>query len=436
MRVSTGMYFDSGVRGISQQMSSVYKLQQQIATGRRIVTPADDPVAAAQALQAQQSKDVNAQFTTNIGNAKSALKMEEAQLSSVMDMFGRLRELTVQAGNDPLSANDRVSIAMELRSRFDELMGLANSTDGSGQYLFSGFQGSTKPFGGNVDALIIGASTEVQYLGDDGQRTLQVASNRYLPVSDAGNDVFMRIKTGNGSFTTAYAGGNAGTGVIDAGSVTDPVTWNALANKNYSITFASDASTTPPTTRYDILDAGGNSLLTGGPGAAPIANQRLYKSGEAIVLQSQGAEAAFNLGAAVTISGDPVAGDSFGVAPSSSQSLFKTIATLIGRLESPPLGAAEQAQFSADIGSALTNLDQAQENLLRVTASLGARGNELDSLENINADLGLQYEERLSNLQDLDVVKAYTDLTRKITEMQAAQKSFEATANLSLFNYL
>ncbi|MBI5783988.1 MAG: flagellar hook-associated protein FlgL [Rhodocyclales bacterium] len=436
MRISTNMIYNAGVAAINRQTADLLHLQQQVSTGRRIITPADDPVAAARALEVQQAKDVVDQFSANQGNAQASLNLEEAQLSSVRDMFGRLRELTVQAGNDPLSANDRRSIAMELRSRFDELMGIANATDGSGQYLFSGFQGSTTPFSGNVDAIISGASTEVQYLGDDGQRTLQVSPTRYVPVSDAGNDVFMRIKNGNGYFTTAYAAGNTGTGIADAGSVTNPQTWNALANKNYSIVFASDASTTPATTRYDILDAGGNSLLTGGPGAAPIANQRVYKSGEAIVLASQGAEPAFDLGATVTVSGDPAVGDSFAIAPSTSQSLFKTLANLIGKLEKAPFGAAEQAKFSADIGSALTNLGQAQENILRVSAAVGARGNELDSLASTNADVALQYQQNLSNLQDLDWAKALSDITRKQTDLEAAQKSFVSTSQLSLFNYL
>lgn len=436
MRISTNMIYNAGVAAINRQTADLLHLQQQVSTGRRIITPADDPVAAARALEVQQAKDVVDQFSANQGNAQASLNLEEAQLSSVRDMFGRLRELTVQAGNDPLSANDRRSIAMELRSRFDELMGIANATDGSGQYLFSGFQGSTTPFSGNVDAIISGASTEVQYLGDDGQRTLQVSPTRYVPVSDAGNDVFMRIKNGNGYFTTAYAAGNTGTGIADAGSVTNPQTWNALANKNYSIVFASDPSTTPATTKYDILDAGGNSLLTGGPGAAPIANQRVYKSGEAIVLASQGAEPAFDLGATVTVSGDPAVGDSFAIAPSTSQSLFKTLANLIGKLEKAPFGAAEQAKFSADIGSALTNLSQAQENILRVSAAVGARGNELDSLASTNADVALQYQQNLSNLQDLDWAKALSDITRKQTDLEAAQKSFVSTSQLSLFNYI
>lgn len=436
MRISTSMIFDAGVSAINRQTAELLHLQQQVSTGRRIITPADDPVAAARALEVQQAKDVLDQYSTNQGNAQSSLNLEEVQLGSVRDMFGRLRELTVQAGNDPLSASDRRSIAMELRSRFDELMGIANSTDASGEYLFSGFQGSTKPFGGNVDAMISGASTEVQYLGDDGQRMLQVSPTRQLAVSDAGNDVFMRIKNGNGSFTTAYAAGNTGTGIAEAGNVTDPTTWNALPDKNYSIVFSVDATTNPATTYYDILDSGGISLLTGVAPPTAQADQRVYHSGEAIVLTNQGAEPPFDLGASVTISGDPAAGDSFAIAPSTSQSLFKTLATLIGNLEHAPIGAAEQAKFSADIGSALTNLDQAHENILRVTAAVGSRGNELDSLASTNADVTLQYQRTLSNLQDLDWTKALSDITRKQTDLEAAQKSFVMVSNLSLFNYL
>ena len=151
MRVATSMIFDAGVAAINKQTASLLHLQQQVATGRRILTPADDPVAAARALEVTQSKDILAQYSTNQDNANSALGLEEAQLTSVNDMFARIKELTVQAGNATLSASDRKSIAFELRGRFDELLGIANAADGQGQYIFSGYMGSTKPFGGNVD---------------------------------------------------------------------------------------------------------------------------------------------------------------------------------------------------------------------------------------------------------------------------------------------
>ncbi len=438
MRISSGMLFDAGIGTINRQSAALLHLQQQVASGRRILTPSDDPVAAARALEVTQSRDIITQFTTNHGNANSALGLEEAQLSSSSDLIARVRELAVQAGNSTLSNSDRKALAFELRARFDELIGIANATDGSGQYVFSGFMGSTKPFGGSVDSILSGAKTDVDYMGDDGQRKLQVSPTRFLEVSDSGSDVFNRIRNGNGYFTTGYTNSNTGTGIIDGGNVTDPAKWNAATNtKNYEINFTVDNAVTPPVTYYDIVDGGGNSLLTGGAAPAPQLNQRVYKSGEPINLKSQGAEPAFDFGANVTLTGDPLAGDKFVLAPSSSQSVFKTITNLIGALESGSTGtAASTAKLANDIGFALTNLDQSTENILRVRSQIGARMNEIESLGSVNTDLKLQYEETLSNLQDLDYAKTLSDLTRKQTDLEAAQKSFISSSKLSLFNYL
>jgi flagellar hook-associated protein 3 FlgL len=421
MRISTSMIYDAGVGSINRQTAQMLHLQQQVASGRRILTASDDPVAAARALEVQQAKDVTDQYGTNQSNAKSALGLEEAQLGSATDMFGRLHELAVTAGNSTLSASNRKGIAVELRARFEEMMGLANSTDGTGQYQFSGYMGSTKPFGGNVDALVNGTTPDVTYSGDDGQRTLQVAATRHLEVSDAGTDVFMRIKNGNGQFTTNYAAGNTGTGIADAGSVTNPAAWVAPSSGAYTIQFSVAAGVTT----YQIYD-GATALL-----AAPAT----YNSGQPIALQKTTAPPA-DFGASVTISGSPAAGDSFSVAPSSSQSVFKTIAKLIGTLESTVVSAADQAKYSGDIRSALTNLGQAQENILAVRAAVGSRLNELDSLSSLNTDLDLQYQQTLSKLQDLDYAQAITDLTRKQVDLEAAQKSFAMTTKLSLFDYL
>jgi flagellar hook-associated protein 3 FlgL len=437
IRVSTGMIFDAGVTAMNTQTASLLHLQQQVATGRRIVTPADDPVAAARALEVTQAQDVTKQYSTNHDNAKSALGLEEAQLTSVNDMMARLKELTVQAGNASLSASDRRSVALELRARFEELIGIANATDGTGQYLFAGYMGSTKPFGASIDAMVQNTALEVTYSGDNGQRKLQVSPTRFLEISDAGNDVFMRMRNGNGYFATDYATANTGTATIDAGNVTNTATWNALANKNYRIDFTVDNSVTPAVTRYDIVNTTtGNSLLTGGAAPAALANQRIYQPNQPILLQSQGVEPAFDLGASVTISGDPATNDSFTIAPSTSQSIFRTLADLIRNLEIGPAGAGTNAKYSNEIGFALQNFDQANDNILKVRAAIGSRLNEVDSLANVNADLQLQYQQTLSNLQDLDYAKAISDLTRKQTDLEAAQKSFMRVSQLSLFNYL
>ncbi|MDD5176108.1 MAG: flagellar hook-associated protein FlgL [Sterolibacterium sp.] len=195
MRISTGMIYDSGVRSIQSRSSALLLNQQKISSGRRMLSPSDDPVAAARALEVNQAKEINSQFGVTQGNARSTLGLSDGQLSSAGDLLVRVRELSVQAGNAALSESDRKSISAELRARFDELIGLANSTDGTGQYLFSGYQGSNKPFAGSVENGVV-------YQGDEGQRALRVSSSRNIPVSDSGNDIFMNIKNGNGIFVT------------------------------------------------------------------------------------------------------------------------------------------------------------------------------------------------------------------------------------------
>jgi len=456
MRISTSMIYNSGVSTINDKTSAMLHTQQQVSSGRRVVTPSDDPVAAARALDVSQAQSVNAQQGTNLDNTKSSLGLEESQLSGVNDVLTRVRELIVQAGNSNLSANDRRSIATELRSNYDQLQGLANSSDGNGNYLFSGYMGSTIPFGGTVDTLNQAPGNEVSYFGDSGQRTLQVSATRQIAISDPGNSVFQQIPNGNGHFVTSYASYNSGGGVVNAGSVADPAAWNSSVPQSVSAVFSVDTSVIPSKTYYDLVDTQsgsptqGTSLLTGqvytlpldatsAPAPATYPGQlRLYSDGQPISLKSvAGDTSTFNMGSNITITGAPAQGDSFSTAPSTSQSVFKTIATVINVLEKGNTGtSAGVAALSNDIGFALTNIDQATDNILTVRAAVGSRLNEVDALSNINQDLSLQYSSTLSTLQDLDYAKTITDLTREQTDLQAAQKSFVSTSQLSLFTYI
>lgn len=399
MRVSTGMIFSRGVESMQKQTASMLHTQQQAASGRRILTPADDPVAAARALEVEQSKRTNALFQSNQKTAGEALGLVEGQLASVGNLLQSARTLAVQGGNGALSAADRRSIAGELRQRFDELIGLANATDGDGQHLFSGYMGDTRPFAGSV-------SGGVAYSGDEGQRKLQVSASRQVAVSDSGSDVFMRIRNGNGTFATSAAAANTGSGVIDGGSAVD-----SFVPDTYTISFTPAG----PGLNYTVT-----GLVSG------VVASGAYTSGQAI---------AFN-GASVAITGAPAATDTFQVATSTSQSMFATLANLVTALEAPATGAGADALLANRIGAALANLDQAEENLLRVRATIGARQNEIDSLANAGEDLNLNYEQTLSRLRDLDYAAALTRLTQQQMTLEAAQKTFVNVSGLSLFNYV
>lgn len=448
MRISTSMIYNAGVKTINDQTAKLLHLQQQVSMGRRIVSPSDDPVAASRVLELTQASDVVQQYARNRDNAQGTLSLQETQLVGVGEVISRVRELAVQGGNGSMTSNDRRAVTAELRARFEELMGYANARDGNGRYLFSGYMGDTRPFGGAVETVtavdpVTLKPVGVQYFGDDGQRMLQVSPSRVIEVSDSGKELFQRIRDGNGNFVTGVAATNQGTAVIDAGAVLDPALWNNAANtESYEIQFWVDTNnvlTTPGKTYYDIVDTvNGNSVFTGNPpdnnpASATFSFSNQYSAGHAIALKGPGN---IDLGANVIVNGDPETGDKFTIESSTTQDLFTTLGTLILDLEQAGSGDYQQGLLANRIGFALTNLDQAEQNVLRVRAMVGSRLNEVDSLQSINEDVQLQYQQAISSLQDLDYAKTISDLTRKQTDLQAAQQSFVQTSRLSLFNYL
>lgn len=436
MRISTSTLYENGIAGILERQQTQLKLQQQVATGRRILTPADDPIAAAAALEVTQAKGVNEQYQVNIGNARAALQQQEQALGDITSLLQDVKGLAVNAGNAALRNEDRRTLATELQGRYEELLGIANRRDGSGNYLFSGYRGGVQPFSETAPGM-------VAYQGDEGQRLIQIAATRQLAVNDSGVAVFQSVPEGNGKFITAAAGGNAGSGVISAGVVTDPQAWNAAANTgDYSIRFHVDSAVTPPVTTYDIVDTVNNvSLLTGAaPAAGP--HPRTYATGSAIriatVAPPDTNPVAFDFGAEIAITGAPASGDSFVIRPAATRDIFSTLNDLISVLRtgiaagSPASPAAYQNRLNTMMG----NLDNALDNVLTVRASAGTRLRELDNAESSAADIALNHEANLSRLQDLDYAQAISELTQEQIYLQAAQKSFLQITSLRLFDFI
>jgi len=400
MRVSTNTLFDQGTKSMLQQQNGMFKLQQQISTGKRIVTPSDDPVGSARAHELTQAASLNAQYMENRQRAGDSLKLVDSTLGSVTKLIQNVQSLTVAAGNPALSASDRENMAIELRGRFEELLGLANATDDEGNYLFSGFQGKTQPF--------VQVAGGVQYMGDQGQRLAQVSASRQLPVSETGLAIFEQIKNGNGTFATIAVDSNTGSGVINAGAVTNPA---SLTGNDYQIRFAVNAGVTT----FDVINVTtGVALFSGNP----------YTSGEAISFD----------GLQFSIKGEPANGDQFEVQPSRHESLFATIGNFISALEASAIGSTGNTKLTNSLNTTLQNLDHALTNVLGTRAAAGARLQEIDSLQQAGEDTAVQYEQSLSRLQDLDFAQAISDLTRQQALLEAAQQSFIRISGLSLFN--
>jgi flagellar hook-associated protein 3 FlgL len=408
MRISSSAIYDTNVNMLNQQQGKLLHTQQQLASGRRMLTPADDPFAAARALEVSQSDSANTQFVTNRNTAKHATAMAETILQSVTSLLQDVRTAAVGDGSGVLTTSDKNSLATELRGRLEELVGLANSTDGIGNYLFSGYQGRTLPF--------VKGPNGIDYAGDDGQRLIQVDSSRQLATSDSGADIFMRIKNGNGKFSVDVSHENTGNGIISQGVVTNHA---QLTGHNYTISFNVNTADGETTTRYDITDQNTGEVISA---------DNDFVSGQIIEFD----------GVQLDISGEPGNGDEFYVKPSENESLFKTLSNLIAALSraEPTGGNAAKAQYTNSVNRALNNIDRGLDNVSTIRTSLGSRLRELDALQVTGEDIGLQYKSKLSELQDVDFNKAVSDLNQEQTSLTAAQKSFKQVSDLSLFNYL
>lgn len=183
MRISTAMLYQMGINRIGEAQGALARTQQQVATGRRIVTPADDPIGASNAVNVAASDAQNQQYAANRSLAKSALALEDGTLAGVTELIQNVKATVIAAGNPTLGNAERGFMAADLAGQLQQLMGLANATDANGDYLFAGFQSKTAPYVANP-------LTGADYQGDSGSRALQVSVGRQLPVADPGSAVF------------------------------------------------------------------------------------------------------------------------------------------------------------------------------------------------------------------------------------------------------
>jgi len=407
MRIATKTIYDTGVSQLNTLQAQLQKTQMQLSTMRRVVTPSDDPVASARALEVSQSKSMNTQFATNRSNANASLSLVDSTLANTDDLLQEVKSKIVAAGNPGFTLADREALAKELEGRLEDLLGQANATDGTGAYLFSGYKSDIQPF--------TRTATGAAYNGDQGQRELQVASSRKLATSETGSAIFESNITGNGTFQTSVDPANytrGGTGIISPGVVKTP---SAVTGHNYTLNFS--VTGTPAVTTYTVNDVtAGTAVVTGAP----------YVSGQPIAFD----------GIQMDITGAPANGDVFNVDPSKNQSVFETMTTLIGALRGPAGSPAAGAALTNALNLANQNITNSLDNVLSVRASVGARLSELDHLDSAGDDLNLQYSSQISDLVDLDPVEAISRFTQQQTTLEAAQKSYKALAGLSLFNLI
>jgi len=394
MRIATTTFHNDAVAQMDTLQAELAKTQQQLSTGLKLQSAADDPTGMSRVNQMNVEISASAQYVTNSNAVQTNLQLEEQALSDASNVLQNANSLAVQANNSALSASQRSNIATELQQDLETLVSIGNRTDSNGNYLFGGYANTTQPF--------TMSGNSVSYNGASAVTQVQISESQSISNGDTGSTAFMNIPTGNGTFTVAAASTNTGSASISASTLQNLNQW---VPGTYTISFTDPSD-------YQITDSSGNVVSSG-----------TYTSGNTL---------SFN-GAQITLNGTPAAGDQFTVAPAGTTSAFSAISNLITTLNS---GALNQGQLATAIGSAVQQINNSITNFSNVSASAGSRLNAITTAQSAAQTIQTSLKTNISNITSVDYVSATTQLSSEELALQAAEESYASVGKMSLFQFL
>ncbi len=263
MRVSQNMLYDNFVKYLNQSTTRLQELSLQASTQKKVNRPSDNPVGMARILNYRDSIQANQQYQANINTATGWLGLADSTLMQVQDIMARINELAVQGANAPMTAENRQSIALEVRQQFDQLISLANTTY-EGKSIFAGHKTGepayrkgmavssnnmdVKPFVGSVKG-DSDKTLQVQFLNVDGEteQTARIGIDevRYHYTSDGGE---------NWGTKTLAVGDNT----LDLGGV------QVDLRDNHEVVLSDQFSENNPFIQADLSGAGDPNVSTTG----------------------------------------------------------------------------------------------------------------------------------------------------------------------------
>ncbi|NRD72014.1 flagellar hook-associated protein FlgL [Shewanella sp. VB17] len=180
MRVSTFNTYSSSLYRMQNLTSEIAKLNEMQATSTSILRPSDDPIGSVKMIGNQRDMAATEQYINNIESLSSSFSRAETNLSSVVELQNRMREITISANNGSLSPKDRAAYGAEMSELLGAFTDTLNAKDESGNYLFSGNKTDTAP-------IAIDDSGHYTYQGDNKLREVQTSSSSWVSANVTGD---------------------------------------------------------------------------------------------------------------------------------------------------------------------------------------------------------------------------------------------------------
>jgi flagellar hook-associated protein 3 FlgL len=407
MRVTTNLIYNQNLRNIDTNQGNLVDLQQQLASGKKLLRPSDDPVGAAQVIRLTEELDKITQYQRNNDLTTNALELQETSLRSITDVVNRARVLTVQSGNGILASEDRKAIGAEIEQIRNQVLDLMNTRNASGEYIFAGYQSSSQAFEFNPSA----SGDKVSFLGDDGENQIQISDSVKIQSTSSGKSIFQEVFARLNFSTSASAGVN-----IETARVDEQGTFDKFHKQNFD-------TLNPINNQYQIEVLAGDQVAITNVGTGAVVSTQDYQSGETI--RFAGVELNFeaNVGDTVNIE----------LNRPEKKNLAETLNDMFIALTSDTIS---ETDFVNAIDNTLVGLDNGLEKMSLESSSIGARLNIAQSIRESNLDSEITLQTARSSIEDVDYAAASTEFAKQETALQAAFQSFPRVSSLTLFDYI
>lgn len=408
MRIASQQMYSVGLRNMLSQQAEVLKTQQQVSSGKKFEYAAEDPVGALSSATLQRSIDRIDQYDKNIGLVQTRLSLEETAVTGSVNILQRVRELVLVSNNATQNDESRQSTAKEIREQVKALMQLANSQDGSGRYLFGGYNNDAVPYAVNGTGTV--ATTP---------RTVSVPSSA---ITD---------------FTAIAAGEFSINGV----GIEVPANGTTAADRANDLLTAINAKTAE--TGVSASVSGGNLTLTSAD-SFTVMSENPAKTGISSYDPHWVRQVEISPGRTIGDS-DSLLGlfEQAPVNPADPSAgvlnAFKVLEDIALELETPEATTPRPTgplKLSDRLTQAIKDLDSVLGHFIDTRSSIGVRQLSLDNQLEMNADTKLQLVSLKSDNEDVDLAESYSRLSLQLTGLEAAQKAFVQVQGLSLFKYL
>ena len=407
MRITTNQIYDQNVRSIMNNQTELSKTQEQLASGKRIIAPSDDPVGAAKVLRLTEEVDELTQFQRNNDLVTGSLEQQEAVLTNITNSINRARTLVVQSGNGILADPDKRAIGAELEQIKLEVLDLMNTQDADGNYLYAGYQSGNQAFSFNPAS----TGNAISFAGDAGVSFIQLSNSSKIQSTSNGYDVFENVLSRFKFSVTGSAVGN-----LESATVKEQGTFDTFFDKNFDSVNAANNNY-----RVNFLAGGQAELVNQGTGA--VVDTVGFTSGQPFTIEGMQFEAT------------AVAGDSIDFSLDTPEK--KSMAQAIHEIQEILLDSTiDNGALQESIADALVGLDNGLERISLERASIGSRLNIAESSYETNLDMEIAAKAARSSIQDVDYAEASTKFAQQETALNAALATFPKITSLSLFNFI